>query len=127
VSFYVSIVEKALRVKESFSKESSLTKRRFFNNRITVSLPDLIEVQKDSYQWFWDKGLKELFSEINPIADFTSKDLELTVTDYYLDEPKYPALDRQEQEYFVRSTAPRQGDSPHEEDRRSKGAGDLPR
>ncbi len=84
--------EKALRVKESFSKESSLTKRRFFNNRITVSLPDLIEVQKDSYQWFWDKGLKELFSEINPIADFTSKDLELTITDYYLDEPKYPAL-----------------------------------
>ncbi|MFZ3031767.1 MAG: DNA-directed RNA polymerase subunit beta, partial [Candidatus Moraniibacteriota bacterium] len=83
---------KALRVKESISKESSLSKRRFFNNRITVSLPDLIEVQKDSYQWFWDKGLKELFSEINPIADFTSKDLELTITDYYLDEPKYPAL-----------------------------------
>ncbi|MBP7060821.1 MAG: DNA-directed RNA polymerase subunit beta [Candidatus Moranbacteria bacterium] len=88
----MSKTEKALRVKENFSKESSLTKRRFFNNRITVSLPDLIEVQKDSYQWFWDKGLKELFSEINPITDFTSKDLELTVTDYYLDEPKYPAL-----------------------------------
>ncbi len=88
----MSTREKALRVKESFGKESSLTKRRFFNNRITVSLPDLIEVQKDSYQWFWDKGLKELFSEINPIADFTSKDLELTITDYYLDEPKYPAL-----------------------------------
>lgn len=85
--------EKALRVKEgNFSKESSLAKRRFFNNRITVSLPDLIEVQKDSYQWFWNKGLKELFAEINPIADFTGKDLELTVTDYYLDEPKYPAL-----------------------------------
>lgn len=89
---FMSKTEKALRVKESFSKESSLTKRRFFNNRITVSLPDLIEVQKDSYQWFWDKGLKELFSEINPIADFTSKDLELSITDYYLDEPKYPAL-----------------------------------
>lgn len=88
----MSTAEKALRVKANFSKESSLAKRRFFNNRITVSLPDLIEVQKDSYQWFWDKGLKELFSEINPIADFTGKDLELTVTDYYLDEPKYPAL-----------------------------------
>ena len=88
----MSKVDKALRVKDSISKESSLSKRRFFNNRITVSLPDLIEVQKDSYQWFWDKGLKELFSEINPIADFTGKDLELTVTDYYLDEPKYPAL-----------------------------------
>ena len=84
--------DKALRVKDTFSKESSLAKRRFFNNRITVSLPDLIEVQKDSYQWFWDKGLKELFDEINPIADFTGKDLELAVNDYYLDEPKYPAL-----------------------------------
>ncbi len=88
----MSQADKALRVKDTFSKESSLSKRKFFNNRITVSLPDLIEVQKDSYQWFWDKGLKELFSEINPITDFTGKDLELTVTDYYLDEPKYPAL-----------------------------------
>ncbi|MDD2767016.1 MAG: DNA-directed RNA polymerase subunit beta [Candidatus Moranbacteria bacterium] len=88
----MSNTEKALRVKDSFGKESSLSKRRFFNNRIMVSLPDLIEVQKDSYQWFWDKGLKELFSEINPITDFTSKDLELTVDEYYLDEPKYSAL-----------------------------------
>ncbi len=88
----MSIAEKALRVKDSFGKESSLSKRRFFNNRITVSLPNLIEVQTDSYQWFWDKGLKELFSEINPIADFTSKDLQLTINDYYLDEPKYDAL-----------------------------------
>ncbi|MFZ2299571.1 MAG: DNA-directed RNA polymerase subunit beta [Candidatus Moraniibacteriota bacterium] len=88
----MSIGEKALRVKDSFGKESSLSKRRFFNNRITVSLPDLIEVQTDAYKWFWEKGLKELFSEINPITDFTSKDLELTITDYYLDEPKYNAL-----------------------------------
>ncbi len=57
-----------------------------------VSLPDLIEVQTDSYKWFWDKGLKELFAEINPITDFTGKDLELTIGDYYLDEPKYSAL-----------------------------------
>jgi len=88
----MSNTEKALRVKDSFGKESSLSKRRFFNNRIMVSLPDLIEVQKDSYQWFWDKGLRELFSEINPITDFTSKDLELTIDEYYLDEPKYSAL-----------------------------------
>ncbi len=87
----MSKAEKVLRVKDSFSKESSLAKRRFFNNRITVSLPDLIEVQKDSYAWFWEKGLKELFDEINPIEDFTGKDLELSVGGYYLDEPKYDA------------------------------------
>jgi DNA-directed RNA polymerase subunit beta len=84
--------KRELRVKDSFSKDSSLSKRKFFNNRITVSLPDLIEVQTDSYAWFWEKGLKELLNEINPIADFTGKDLELTLTDYYLDEPKYSAL-----------------------------------
>ena len=83
--------KKELRVKEAISKGSSLSKRRFFNNRITVSLPDLVEIQKDSYAWFWEKGLRELFEEINPIPDFTGKDLEVSVTDYYLDEPKYPA------------------------------------
>lgn len=57
-----------------------------------VSLPNLIEAQLDSYQWFLEKGLRELFDEINPINDFTGKDLELSLTDYYLDEPKYDEL-----------------------------------
>ncbi len=57
-----------------------------------VSLPDLIESQVASYNWFLEKGLKELFGEINPIRDFTSKDLELKFGDYYLDEPKYDEL-----------------------------------
>ena len=80
-----------MRVKDAFSEGSSLKKRRFFKNRITVSLPDLIEVQTASYQWFWDKGLRELLDEVNPVTDFTGKDLELSLTNYYLDEPKYPA------------------------------------
>jgi len=83
--------DRALRVKDSIGAQSSLTKRKFFNHRITVSLPDLIEVQKDSYVWFWEKGLKELLNEVNPITDFTNKDLELTLDEYYLDDPKYPA------------------------------------
>jgi DNA-directed RNA polymerase subunit beta len=83
--------KKELKVKKNISQDSSLTKRRFFKNRITVSLPDLVEIQKDSYAWFWEKGLRELFDEINPIGDFTGKDLEVSVMDYYLDEPKYPA------------------------------------
>ncbi len=87
----ISARKKELRVKDVISKDSSLTKRRFFNNRITVSLPDLVEIQKDSYAWFWEKGLRELFEEINPIPDFTGKDLEVSIADYYLDEPKYPA------------------------------------
>ena len=33
-------------------------------------MPNLIEIQKDSYQWFLDEGLKEVFDDISPIADF---------------------------------------------------------
>ncbi len=54
-----------------------------------VSLPNLIEIQLNSYDWFMEKGLKEILKEVNPITDFTGKDLELYFEDYYLDEPKY--------------------------------------
>jgi DNA-directed RNA polymerase subunit beta len=82
-------VKKSLKVKKVFGSESSLAKRKFFKQMTMVSLPNLIEAQVDSYDWFLEKGLKELFREINPIKDFTEKDLELNFGDYYLDEPKY--------------------------------------
>jgi DNA-directed RNA polymerase subunit beta len=83
---------KTLKVRDSFSPSSSLSKRKFFKKNLVVSMPNLIEAQTVSYQWFWDKGLKELLSEINPIKDFTGKDLELNLADYYLDEPKYDEI-----------------------------------
>ncbi len=52
-------------------------------------LPNLIEVQTNSYKWFWEKGLRSLFDEISPIKDWGGKDLELYLLDYYLEEPKY--------------------------------------
>jgi DNA-directed RNA polymerase subunit beta len=65
-------------------------KRAFFSARHdTIDLPKLIEIQLDSYRWFMEKGLRELFDEINPIEDFTSKELELHFLDYYLDEAKF--------------------------------------
>ncbi len=82
-------VKKELKVKDTFSLESSLSKRKFFKSIVMVSLPNLIETQLDSYDWFLANGLKELFKEINPITDFTGRDLELYFDDYYLDEPKY--------------------------------------
>lgn len=55
-----------------------------------VELPELAEVQLDSYKWFFDRGLKELFSESSPIReDFGGGELVLEITDFYLDEPKY--------------------------------------
>ena len=88
----MSTEKKALKIKDSFSGTSSLSKRKFFKKRIMVSLPNLIEVQTESYEWFWEKGLRELLDEINPVTDFTSKDLELRLADYYLDEPKYDEM-----------------------------------
>ena len=54
-----------------------------------LEMPNLIEVQKNSYQWFLDKGLKEVFEDISPITDF-SGNLILEFIDFSLDsEPKY--------------------------------------
>jgi len=80
---------KALKMKDSFSPSSSLSRRKFFKRRLMVSLPNLIEAQTSSYKWFLEKGFQELLDEVNPIDDFTENDLELTILDYYLDEPKY--------------------------------------
>ncbi|KKT54346.1 MAG: DNA-directed RNA polymerase subunit beta [Parcubacteria group bacterium GW2011_GWC2_44_22] len=52
-------------------------------------MPDLIEIQKNAYAWFFKDGLKELFEEFSPIQDFIGRDLELWFQDYYLDEPKF--------------------------------------
>ena len=38
-----------------------------------LQMPNLIEVQKDSYQWFLDEGLNEVFEDISPIADYSGK------------------------------------------------------
>jgi len=86
---FMSQEKKTLKVKESYSPSSSLSRRKFFKKQLMVSLPNLIEAQIDSYKWVLDKGIKELLDEVNPIGDFTGKDLELSIVDYYLDEPKY--------------------------------------
>jgi DNA-directed RNA polymerase subunit beta len=54
-----------------------------------MELPDLIEVQRRSYDWFYKEGIKNLFGEISPIKDFIGRDLELYFEDYYLDDPKF--------------------------------------
>nr|WP_330386729.1 DNA-directed RNA polymerase subunit beta [Robinsoniella peoriensis] len=53
-------------------------------------MPNLIEVQKDSYQWFLDEGMKEVFEDISPIADYSGK-LSLEFVDFTLceDDVKY--------------------------------------
>ena len=54
-----------------------------------LEMPNLIEIQKNSYQWFVDKGLKEVLADVSPICDY-SGNLVLEFSDYYFeDDPKY--------------------------------------
>lgn len=62
-----------------------------------ADLPNLLDVQKESYRWFWEKGLRSLFDEMSPIRDYTGKDLELWLSDYRLEEPKYTEVSARKQ------------------------------
>jgi DNA-directed RNA polymerase subunit beta len=53
----------------------------------TLEIPDLIQVQLDSFRWFQEEGLRELFEEISPIQDYTGTRLELHFVDYEFREP----------------------------------------
>ena len=63
--------------------------KNFSKSKVSLKLPYLLTLQKESWEWFWQEGLKELFSEIFPIRDYTGKEFELWFIDYKLDEPKY--------------------------------------
>ena len=52
-------------------------------------VPNLIELQLESFRWFVEKGLRELFDEISPIKDFTAKVMDLRFLDYEFGDPKY--------------------------------------
>ena len=62
----------------------------YAKQREVLEMPNLIEVQKNSYQWFLDSGLKEVFDDISPIADYSGH-LSLEFTDFTLckDDVKY--------------------------------------
>ncbi|HWQ99994.1 MAG TPA: DNA-directed RNA polymerase subunit beta [Candidatus Methylomirabilis sp.] len=67
----------------------SADRRYFTASRDAMALPDLIEVQKKSYRWFLEEGIRELLNEISPIKDFIGRDLELSFVDYFFDDPKF--------------------------------------
>jgi DNA-directed RNA polymerase subunit beta len=62
-----------------------------------LEVPNLIEIQQRSYQWFLDEGLREMFQDISPIQDFTGN-LVLEFIDYNLGEPKYSVDDSKERD-----------------------------
>ena len=68
---------------------AALARTRYARIPEVLPIPNLIELQLDSFQWFIDKGLRELFDEISPIKDFTGKVMELQFLDYEFGDPKY--------------------------------------
>ena len=71
-------------------KSGKSSRMSYSRQNEVLQMPNLIEVQKDSYQWFLDEGLKEVFDDISPIADYSGH-LSLEFVDFTLceDDVKY--------------------------------------
>ncbi|MDA0769205.1 MAG: DNA-directed RNA polymerase subunit beta [SAR202 cluster bacterium Casp-Chloro-G4] len=63
-----------------------------------LDVPNLIQVQLDSFNWFKTEGLRELFDEISPIEDFAGGRFELTFENHYFEQPKYTEQECREKE-----------------------------
>ena len=75
---------------ESASRfELAPSRENFSHIPEVLPLPNLIQTQTESFNWFVQTGLRELLDEITPITDFTGKNLELHFRDYYFEEPKF--------------------------------------
>ncbi|MDI9258870.1 DNA-directed RNA polymerase subunit beta [Alicyclobacillus sendaiensis PA2] len=72
-------------------------RRSYARIREVLDLPNLIEIQQKSYEWFLREGLRETFADISPITDFTGN-LVLEFVDYSLGEPKYDVEESKERD-----------------------------
>lgn len=65
-------------------------KRKYYKPiQAVLDLPNLTEIQTNSYKWFINEGIGEIFDEVNPIVDFSGKLFSLSFGSWFLDEPKY--------------------------------------
>ncbi len=76
------------------SKVIANHERLYWGKQFTNIPPlDLTLVQRESYQWFLEHGIAELLSEVSPISDFTGKNWELSLGDYFFGKPRLtPAI-----------------------------------
>jgi len=70
------------------SQPSNLKRTFFTKDDTALEIPDLLAHQKDSWKEFVETGLSEIFSELNPVDDYTGQKLALRFKDYSFDEPK---------------------------------------
>ena len=79
-------------------KLGKTTRKSFAKINEVLKMPNLIEVQKKSYKWFLDEGLREVFRDVSAITDYNGT-LELSFIDYRIDdEPKYTVAECKERD-----------------------------
>lgn len=70
-------------------------RRTFSKIKNTLELTDLLEIQKKSYQWFLDEGIKESIDDLFPVESFTGN-ITVELGDYYFDKPRYSIKEAKE-------------------------------
>lgn len=73
------------------------TRRSYARINEVLELPNLIEIQTASYEWFLEEGMREMFQDISPIEDFQGN-LSLEFVDYKLEDPKYDVDESKERD-----------------------------
>src|SRR3990167_5046991 len=91
---YLYMTPKTLSKQNKKPKEKTqfariINSRAFLTQQDDFPLPNLIEVQTNSYKWFLDEGIRELLEEISPVSDFSGKKLELHFLEHSIEEAKY--------------------------------------
>ena len=74
--------------KQTTTAKSKITRRNYSRISGSLELPNLVEIQTNSYKWFKEVGIKEVFDDIYPITNF-NETLSLEFVDCAFDEPKY--------------------------------------
>ena len=79
-------------------KYGDFRKRRNYSRiKNSYELKDLLEIQKSSYEWFINEGIKEVFTDLFPVENFSGT-LSLEFGDYRFDEPKYSIKETKDRE-----------------------------
>ena len=78
------------------SSTQSTSRVYFTEHNDNVKLPNLVDHQNKSFQWFIDEGLSELLAEISPVDDYTGTKLSLQFKDYHFEDPKMTEMEARE-------------------------------
>src|SRR5665213_810790 len=79
---------------KNVTTKSDLIKRTYFSKTDNLlDVPNLVDHQNRSFQWFVEEGLGEIFAEISPIEDYTDTKLSLSFKDYHFEDPKLTEIE----------------------------------